>query len=187
MLLSNLLAVFLQSLALRLGTVTGRDLAQLSRDKLPRWLNILVYLFAEAAILATDLAEVIGVAIALNLLSQGRIPLVAGVAITMTDVIIILAFYNRNTTSVGSSVDTNGRTKTSLWKTQVFEVGVAMLVVAVAICFSIELTKLSGVSVGEVFRGYLPSKTMVESHGLYLSCGILGMLSISHAEHDLTR
>ena len=84
--------MFLQSLALRLGTVTGRDLAQLSREKLPRWLNIIVYLFAEAAILATDLAEVIGVAIALNLLSQGRIPLAAGVAITMTDVIIISGF-----------------------------------------------------------------------------------------------
>lgn len=166
--------MFLQSLALRLGTVTGRDLAQLSREKLPRWLNIIVYLFAEAAILATDLAEVIGVAIALNLLSQGRIPLAAGVAITMTDVIIILAFYNRSATGA-TSVGADGKTRTGLWKTQVFEVGVAVLVVAVAICFSVELTKLTGVSVGEVFRGYLPSKTIVESNGLYLSCGILGM------------
>jgi metal iron transporter len=163
-LLSNILAIFLQSLALKLGTVTGRDLARVSRDRLPRWLNITVYFFAEAAIIATDLAEVIGVAIALNLLSHGHIPLVAGVVITMFDVVIVLMFYNRTMSGAGSA----------LWRTQIFEVGVAVLIVAVGVCFAIELTKISGVNVGEVFRGYLPSKTMVQSEGLYLSCGILG-------------
>lgn len=154
----------LQSLCLRLGTVTGHDLARNSRDRLPRWLNILGYLFAEAAIIATDLAEVIGVAIAINILSRGKVPLVAGVAITMLDVVIILFFYNRN--AGGGN---------ALSRTQVFEVAVAGLVVAVAVCFSIELSKISGVSAGEVFRGYLPSKTMVQNDGLYVSCGILGM------------
>lgn len=145
--------------------MTGHDLARNSRDRLPRWLNLAGYLFAEAAIIATDLAEVIGVAISLNILSSGRIPLVAGVAITMLDVVIILFFYNRN--SGGGN---------ALSRTQMFEVAVAGLVVAVAICFSIELSKISGsVSAGEVFRGYLPSKTMVQNEGLYLSCGILGM------------
>lgn len=144
--------------------MTGRDLARNSRDRLPFWLTVILYLFAEAAIIATDLAEVIGVAIALNILSQGRIPLVAGVAITMLDVVIILFFYQRG--------------GVSLTRTQVFEIGVAVLVVAVAICFSLELAQIAGsVPVGEVFKGYLPSKTMVENEGLYLSCGILGELS----------
>lgn len=67
-----------------------------------------------------------------------------------------------------------------MWKTQVFEVSVAMLVIAVALCFSIELTKLTGVSIREVFHGYLPSKTLVESNGLYLSCGILGKQCLSY-------
>lgn len=159
----------LQSLCLRLGTVTGRDLARLSRERFPFWLTAIGYLFAEAAIIATDLAEVIGVAIALNILSGGRIPLAAGVAITMLDVIIVLFFYNRNPDG-----------KNALTRTQIFEVAVAVLVLAVAICFAIELSKLSGVTAGEVFRGYLPSKTMVQNKGLYDSCGILGTSGCVH-------
>lgn len=170
-LIANILAIFLQSLCLRLGTITGRDLAQNSRDRLPRWLNLFGYFFAEAAILSTDLAEVIGTAIALNILSQGKIPLVAGVALTMVDVIIILFFYNRS----GSS----------MVRTQIFEVGVACLVVAVAACFSVELANIKNTSVGEVFRGYLPSKTMVQSEGLYISCGILGT-SIASVPNSFT-
>lgn len=138
-------------------------MARLSRDRFPLWLTVIGYLFAEAAIIATDLAEVIGVAIALNLLSQGKIPLVAGVAITMLDVVVILFFYNRNA---------GGRN--ALTRTQMFEVAVAVLVLAVAVCFAVELSKITGVTAGEVFRGYLPSKTMVQRDGLYDSCGILG-------------
>lgn len=153
----------LQTLCLRLGTVTGRDLAQLSRELLPRWLNIICFFFAQVAIIATDLAEVIGVAISLNILSSGKIPLVAGVALTMTDVIVILFFYN------------GGKGK-GLLRTQLFELAVAGLVVAVAVCFSVELSKISkSIPAGEVFKGYLPSKTMVESEGLYISCGVLGV------------
>lgn len=154
-------------------------MARLSRERLPRWLTIIGYIFAEAAIIATDLAEVIGVAIALNILSQGKIPLVAGVAITMLDVIIVLFFYNHNAGG-----------KNALSRTQIFEVVVATLVVAVAICFAIELSKISGVSAAEVFRGYLPSKTMVQSDGLYDSCGILGIsnsvCNSSHVDHELS-
>jgi metal iron transporter len=82
----------------------------------------------------------------------------------MLDVVIVLFFYNHNAGG-----------KNALNRTQMFEVAVAVLVVAVAICFAIELSKISGVSAGEVFRGYLPSKTIVQGEGLYDSCGILGM------------
>ncbi|KAF8309150.1 natural resistance-associated macrophage protein [Clavulina sp. PMI_390] len=177
-LISNMLAIFLQTLCLRLGTVTGHDLAHNSRLHLPRWANILSYLFAEAAIIATDLAEVIGVAIALNILSHGKIPLVGGVIITMVDVVIILFFYNRQPgPSSGSR-----RAGNALSKTQAFEIGVAGLVVAVAVCFAIELSRASAnMNAAQVFRGFLPSGTMVKSQGLYNSCGILGATVMPHS------
>ncbi|KAF5639052.1 manganese transporter [Fusarium sp. NRRL 25303] len=92
-LLSNLFAIFLQSLAIKLGTVSGLNLAEACRAFLPRWLNIILYIFAEIAIIATDIAEVIGFAIALNLLFP-KVPLVAGCAISIADVMVILVFYN---------------------------------------------------------------------------------------------
>ncbi|KAF4345174.1 transporter smf2 [Fusarium beomiforme] len=92
-LLSNLFAIFLQSLAIKLGTVSGLNLAEACRAFLPRWLNVILYIFAEIAIIATDIAEVIGFAIALNLLFP-KVPLVAGCAISIADVMVILLFYN---------------------------------------------------------------------------------------------
>ncbi|KAL6362639.1 hypothetical protein LRP88_03934 [Fusarium phalaenopsidis] len=91
-LLSNLFAIFLQSLAIKLGTVSGLNLAEACRAFLPRWLNYILYVFAEAAIIATDIAEVIGFAIALNLLIP-QVPLVVGCAISIIDVMVILFFY----------------------------------------------------------------------------------------------
>ncbi|EFY90509.1 transporter protein smf2 [Metarhizium acridum CQMa 102] len=91
-LLSNLFAILLQSLAIQLGTVTGLDLASACRAYLPRWLNYLLYGLAEVAIIATDMAEVIGTAIALNLLIP-KLPLVAGCALSILDVMAILIFY----------------------------------------------------------------------------------------------
>nr|POE47329.1 manganese transporter smf1 [Quercus suber] len=91
-LLSNLFAIFLQSLCIRLGTVTGMNLAEMCKAHFPRWLNYTLYVFAEAAIIATDIAEVIGTAIALNLLCN-KIPLVAGCAISIIDVLFILLFW----------------------------------------------------------------------------------------------
>ena len=76
-LLSNLFAIFLQSLAIKLGSVTGMDLASACRAHLPRWLNYFLYALAELAIIATDMAEVIGTAIALNLLIP-KLPLEIG-------------------------------------------------------------------------------------------------------------
>jgi manganese transport protein len=88
LLVSNLMAILLQSLAARLGLVRGRDLAQASRETYPPLVNLTLYLLAEVAIAATDLAEVIGSAIALNLLF--RIPLLAGVLLTTLDVLLLL-------------------------------------------------------------------------------------------------
>ncbi|GAB1192274.1 hypothetical protein APSETT444_001463 [Aspergillus pseudonomiae] len=90
-LVSNLFAIFLQSLCIKLGTVTGLNLAENCREHLPRWLVYILYFLSEAAIVATDIAEVVGSAIALNLLL--KIPLVAGCAITLADVLFILIFY----------------------------------------------------------------------------------------------
>ena len=88
-LLSNVMAIVLQSLCTRLGVGAGRDLAQACRDSFPRWVSLPLWLSAEVAITATDLAEVIGTAIGLNLLFH--IPLEIGVIITAADVFLILA------------------------------------------------------------------------------------------------
>src|SRR3954454_13995510 len=91
-LLSNLMAIVLQSLCTRLGVGAGRDLAQACRDSFPRWVSWPLWLSAEIAITATDLAEVIGTAIGLNLLFH--IPLEIGVIITAVDVFVILWLQN---------------------------------------------------------------------------------------------
>lgn len=168
-LLSNIFAIFLQSLCIKLGTVTGMNLAENCKAHLPRWLNYVLYFFAESAIIATDIAEVIGTAIALNLLFN--LPLVAGCAISILDVMIILFFYNP--------------TGMSMKALRCFEIFVMLLVLGVAVCFCFELSlidlKAAGATVGDVFKGYLPSKALVESQGLYQSCGILGATVMPHS------
>lgn len=139
----------LQSLAIKLGTVTGLDLASACRAFLPKWLNYFLYALAEIAIIATDIAEVIGTAIALNLLIP-QLPLVAGCALSILDVMLILIFYRPNGAMKGL---------------RAFEVFVCILVLGVVICFCIQLSLIQGTHVGEVFRGYLPSGAIVESDG----------------------
>ncbi|KAL4974161.1 natural resistance-associated macrophage protein-domain-containing protein [Aspergillus desertorum] len=163
-LLSNLFAIFLQSLCIKLGTVTGLNLAENCREHLPKWLTIILYIFAEAAIIATDIAEVVGSAISLNLLLN--IPLAAGCAITLADVLFILVFYRPNG---------------SMWGLRLFEFFVLALVLGVVICFCIQLSLIKERSVGDVFRGYLPSSAIVQSTGLYQSCGILGATVMPHS------
>ncbi|KAI9741319.1 MAG: hypothetical protein M1834_003036 [Cirrosporium novae-zelandiae] len=163
-LLSNIIAIFLQTLCIKLGTVTGMNLAENCRAHLPNWLNLLLYGLAEIAIVATDMAEVIGSAISLNLLI--KIPLVWGCALTIVDVMLILLLY-----------DPNG----SMRKVRMFEYFVVLLVVAVVICFCFQLSLIEDTSVGEVFEGYLPSKAIFEDNGLYLSCGILGATVMAHS------
>ena len=164
-LMSNVFAIVLQSLAVRLGTVTGMNLAEHCRAHLPRWLNFVLYILGEAAIIATDIAEVIGSAIALNLLF--KIPLVAGCAITLVDVLVILIFYSPTG---------------SMRRLRAFEYFVMALVLGVVVCFCIQLSLISpSTTVGNVFAGYLPSSTLVHGQGIYLSCGILGATVMPHS------
>ncbi|ODQ65796.1 natural resistance-associated macrophage protein [Nadsonia fulvescens var. elongata DSM 6958] len=163
-LISNIFAVFLQTLCVKLGSVTGLDLAQNCRKHLPPWLNLTIYVMAEIAIIATDLAEVVGTAISLNILFN--MPLYVGVLITVIDVIIVLMAYRPN-----------GPMKIVRY----FEYAVSLLVTVVVVCFAVELSNIGSVDVNEIFRGFLPSKELVESQGLYLSCGILGATVMPHS------
>ena len=92
LLMSNLIALLLQSLSARLGIVTGRDLAQASRETYPKYITVFLYLFAEIAIAACDLAEVLGMAIGLQLLFH--LPLLVGVVITVLDSFLLIYLIN---------------------------------------------------------------------------------------------
>ncbi|ODV92380.1 hypothetical protein CANCADRAFT_30547 [Tortispora caseinolytica NRRL Y-17796] len=134
------------------------------RLHLPPWLNITLYILSEIAIIATDLAEVIGTAIALNILFH--IPLPAGVAITILDVLLVMFAYRPNGT---------------MKAVRYFEIAVASLVFAVVICFCIELANLPPTSAGEVFLGFVPSKELLQKNGLIQACGILGATVMPHS------
>ncbi|KAH6883521.1 transporter smf2 [Thelonectria olida] len=164
-LLANVFAIFLQSLAIKLGTVSGLNLAEACRAFLPRWLNYILYFFAEVAIIATDIAEVIGFAIALNLLIP-QVPLVAGCAISIADVMVILLFY---------------RPEKSMKGLRLFEYFIMCLVLGVVVCFCIQLSLIKDTPIGQVFKGYLPSGAIVEQEGLYQACGILGATVMPHS------
>ncbi|KAF6803145.1 transporter protein smf2 [Colletotrichum musicola] len=164
-LLANLFAIFLQSLCIKLGTVTGLNLAEACRAFLPRWLNYVLYAFAEIAIIATDIAEVIGFAVGLNLLIPA-IPLVAGCAISILDVMVILIFY---------------RPHGSMKGLRYFEYFIIGLVMSVVVCFCIQLSLIKETPVGEVFEGFLPSHALIEAKGLYQACGVLGATVMPHS------
>lgn len=165
-LLSNFIAIFLQCLCIKLGSVTGLDLSRACRVHLPRWVNITLYVFAECAIIATDVAEVIGTAIALNILL--KIPLPAGVVITIVDVFAVMFTYKQGTNSLNFI--------------KYFEYSVALLVLGVCVCFAVELTYLPpGTSAAKIFRGFVPSHQMVEHSGLYTAISILGATVMPHS------
>ncbi|PNH45115.1 hypothetical protein VD0004_g2711 [Verticillium dahliae] len=164
-LLANIFAIFLQTLCIKLGTVTGLNLAECCRAFLPRWLNLVLYIFAEVAIIATDIAEVIGFAIALNLLIPA-VPLVVGCAISILDVFVTLYFYNPQGSMKGL---------------RIFECFIACLVLSVVVCFCIQLSMIQETPVGDVFKGYLPSEAIIEGKGLYQACGILGATVMPHS------
>jgi manganese transport protein len=157
-LLSNLMAVLLQGLSSKLGIVTGRDLAQACRDHYSKPVSVMLWVMCEIAIAACDLAEVIGSAIALDLLFG--IPLPLGVFITALDVLMLLYLQHRGF--------------------RVLEALVIALVATVGICFAFELF-LSKPDVGAVLRGFVPSTEIVRNPGmLYLAIGILGATVMPH-------
>ncbi|KAI8993207.1 natural resistance-associated macrophage protein-domain-containing protein [Pilobolus umbonatus] len=174
-LLSNIIAIFLQNMTIRLGTISGYDLASASKRFLPKYVNLFLYVLAELAIIATDIAEVIGSAIALNLLFP-KLPLPVGVAITAVDVFIILLFYNEEPEDPNNPEANTA----SLRMVRCFEMFVMLLVIAVGTCFVVELT-YSNVVVADVFKGYLPSKEIfTDPNCLYISIGIIGATVMPH-------
>src|SRR6266571_8444368 len=157
-LLSNLMAILLQALCARLGIGAGRDLAQACRDAFPRAVSWPLWLLAEIAICATDLAEVIGTAIGLNLLFG--IPLELGVLITALDVFLILWLQNLG----------------FRW----IEAFIVTLLGVIAVCFAIQIA-LADPDWGAVIRGFAPTTDVVTNPDmLYLAIGIIGATVMPH-------
>jgi manganese transport protein len=157
-LLSNLLAVLLQGLSSKLGIVTGRDLAQACRDHYPRPVVWFLWVICELAIAACDLAEVIGAAIALNLLFH--IPLVAGVLLTALDVLIVLWLQHRGY--------------------RLLEALVVGLIATIGCGFLFELI-ISRPDIAGVVAGLLPQTIIVKDpQMLYIAMGILGATVMPH-------
>ena len=157
-LISNLFAMLLQHLALKLGIATGRDLAQACRDHFSRPVAIGLWLLAEIAIAATDLAEVIGSAIALNLLFG--LPLIVGILITGLDVLLLLYLQNKGF--------------------QTIERIVASLIFLIIGCFGYELL-VARPAVADVVAGLVPHTDVITNPGmLYIAIGILGATVMPH-------
>ena len=157
-LISSLMAILLQALAVRLGLGTGRDLAQLCRERFPVPVAIALWVLAEIAICATDLAELIGTAIALQLLFG--LPLLLGVVLTALDALLILWLQH------------NGM--------RLLEALIIALVGLVTLCFGIEIV-LSRPVIADVLAGYLPSAAILTDPSmLYLAIGILGATVMPH-------
>ncbi|KAK1236706.1 Manganese transporter smf1 [Marasmius sp. AFHP31] len=168
-LVAGLFAVYFQVLASRLGCVTGLDLAShcrllLNHSRKSRWLVLYpLYVLSEVAIIATDLAELLGSAIALVLLFP-KLKLWHGVLITTFDVLVLLAFGD----PLGG--------QPARW----FEWIISGLVLAVLVCICVILGKVN-VDWGDAFEGYLPSKYIFPSGALYTSVGILGATVMPHS------
>ena len=157
-LLSNLMAVLLQGLACKLGIVTGRDLAQACRDHYSRPTSIALWIGCEIAIAACDLAEVIGSAIALNLLFG--IPMTVGIILTALDVMMVLVLQQKGF--------------------RLLEAVVIVLVATVGACFMFELI-ISRPDLAEVAKGFVPTVDLISNREkLYIGIGILGATVMPH-------
>ena len=157
-LLSNIMAIILQALCARLAIGSGRDLAQACRDAYPRWVSWPLWALAELAICATDLAEVIGTAIALNLLFG--LPLEIGVIVTALDVFVILWLQNRG----------------FRW----IEAFIITLLGVIVICFVVQIA-LADPNWGQVVRGFAPTTEIVTNPNmLFLALGIIGATVMPH-------
>ena len=157
-LLSNLMAILLQSLSLKLGLVTGRDLAQACRDHYSRPVSFVLWVLCEIAIAACYLAEVLGSAIALNLLFG--IPLIWGVVLTALDVLLILLLQQKGF--------------------RYLEAFIIALIAIIGVCFAIELV-LSKPSIAAIAGGLIPRAEIVTNPlMLYIAIGILGATVMPH-------
>jgi manganese transport protein len=156
--ISNLMAILLQSLSLKLGIATGRDLAQACRDHFSKPVSFFLWVICEIAIAACDLAEVIGSAIALNLLFG--LPLLAGVCVTSLDVLFVLFLQNKGFRYIEALVIT--------------------LIVIIGGCFAWEIVASSPNLLG-IAKGFVPSPRIVADPGmLYIAIGILGATVMPH-------
>ncbi len=154
LLMSNAMALVLQALSARLGIVTGRDLAQACRDHFPRSVVYILWILTEIAIVATDLAELIGTTIGLNLLFG--IPVLWGVVIGGCDTLLLLAIQN--------------------FGIRRFEGFILSLVTIIGLCFVFEVFR-SGPEWGQVISGFVPR---IPGEGLYIIIGIVGATVMPH-------
>ncbi len=155
LLMSNLMALLLQSLSARLGIVRGRDLAQANRETYPRYINYALYGLAEIAIAATDLAEILGMAIGLQLLTG--LPLIWGVTFTVLDTFLFLLLQ-----------------RLGMRKMEAF---IIALVAVIGLSFLIEIL-LAKPDMGEVVQGFVPS--IPNDTALYIAIGIIGATVMPH-------
>jgi manganese transport protein len=157
-LISSLMAILLQTLAARLGIVTGRDLAQACRDQYSRPVNFGLWVLCEIAICACDLAEVIGSAVALNLLF--KIPIIIGVILTALDVLVVMLLQKRGFRNL--------------------EALVIALIALIGASFLLELI-FSRPDYAEVFKGLVPTSQIVTDPGmLFIAIGIIGATVMPH-------
>jgi manganese transport protein len=155
LLMSNLMALLLQSLSARLGIVRGRDLAQANRETYPKYINYALYGLAEIAIAACDLAEILGMAIGIQLLTG--LPLIWGVSITVLDTFLFLLLQ-----------------RLGMRKMEAF---IIALVIVIGLSFLIEII-LAKPNLGEVVKGFVPHK--MNSTALYIAIGIIGATVMPH-------
>jgi manganese transport protein len=155
LLMSNLMALLLQGLSARLGIVRGRDLAQANRETYPRAINFILYILAEVAIAACDLAEVLGMALGIQLLTG--LPLVWGVSFTVLDTFLLLYLQ-----------------KLGMRKMEAF---IIALVAVIFIAFFVEMMLAKPV-LGEVVKGFIPS--FPDKDALYIAIGIIGATVMPH-------
>jgi manganese transport protein len=152
--LSNLMAILLQTMSARLGIVWQRDLAQACRETYPRPISLTLWVFCEIAIAACDLAEVLGAAIGLNLLFH--IPLLIGVGLTAFDTLLVLWFTNRGV--------------------RVVEAIILSMIAVIAGCFLVEILWAKP-AIGELMNGVIPR---LNGSSLYIAIGILGATVMPH-------
>lgn len=155
LLMSNLMALLLQSLCTRLGIVRGKDLAQCNRETYPKGMNVMLYILAEIAIAACDLAEILGMAIGLNLLFG--LDIIWGVSISFLDTFLLLYLQ-----------------KLGMRKMELFIIGLISLI---GMCFLVEMF-LAKPDFTEVAKGFIPS--IPNSAALYISIGIIGATVMPH-------